>query len=146
MPKYKKETAKRRAKKLTKTFIKNDCNQTKTAEELGITSQAVNQQIHSPIVQKTFQEVMEKAGITDERCADKMDEGFDCDRAIVVDKSIKYVPDNSTRHKYLTTALTIKGHLVPKIGLDDDTIDKIIRLPAKKAVGDPVDGTSAREG
>ena len=92
MPKYKKETAKRRAKKLTKTFIKNDCNQTKTAEELGITSQAVNQQIHSPIVQKTFQEVMEKAGITDERCADKMDEGFDCDRAIVVDKSIKYVP------------------------------------------------------
>ena len=143
MPKREKKTAKVRAKQLVKTCLKHKMNQTDVAEELGVTKQAIQQRLQQPIVIKTFAEVMEKAGITDEKLAEKMDEGLE---SVKVIGYLQQTPDMPTRHKYLTTALTIKGHLVPKIGLDDDTIDKIIRLPAKKAVGDPVDGTSAREG
>ena len=167
MPKREKKTAKVRAKQLVKTCLKHKMNQTDVAEELGVTKQAIQQRLQQPIVKKTFAEIMEKAGITDEKLAEKMDEGLESVKVIgylhqykqdkdgntskakpeeAVSNEFIDTPDMPTRHKYLTTALTIKGHLVPKIGLDDDTIDKIIRLPAKKAVGDPVDGTSAREG
>ena len=136
MPRLKKSTAKRRATKLTKTYIKNDCNQTKTAEELGITSQAVCQKLQQPIVKKTFAEIMEKAGITDEKLAEKMDEGLESVKVIgylhqykqdkdgntskakpeeAVSNEFIDTPDMPTRHKYLTTALTILGHLKEKI-------------------------------
>ena len=166
MPKLRKSTAKRRAKKLTKTYIKNGCNQTKTAEELGITSQAVCQKLQQPIVKQTFIEIMEKAGISDDKLAEKLNDGLESTKIIgylhqykqdkkgniskaspeeTVSNEFIDTPDMQTRHKYLTTALTIKGHLVPKIGLDDDTLNKIIRLPNKKPVGAPVDDCDTRE-
>jgi len=136
MPRLKKSTKKRRATKLIKAYQKNGCNQHRTAEALGISQPAVHQKLHTPIVQQTFQEVMEKAGITNEKLAQKLDEGLDAVKVIgylhqykqdkdgnlskaspeeTVSNEFIDTPDMPTRHKYLTTALTILGHLKEKI-------------------------------
>ena len=136
MPRLKKSTAKRRATKLIKTYQENDCNQHKTAKAFGVTQPTINERLQQPIVKKTFAEIMEKAGITDEKLAKKMDEGLESVKVIgylhqykqdkdgntskakpeeAVSNEFIDTPDMPTRHKYLTTALTILGHLKEKI-------------------------------
>lgn len=66
MPKYKPETAKLKAKYLTKSYIQSGFNQTRMAKKEGVTSQAINQRFsHNPEVPKTIIELLDKAGATD---------------------------------------------------------------------------------
>lgn len=58
MPKYTPEVAKAKAEKLTKDYIKNDLNQSRLARAKGISRQAINKKIKSPIVQDMLQKFM----------------------------------------------------------------------------------------
>lgn len=49
-----------------------------------------------------FNEIMEKHGITDDKLAEKLDEGLGATN--------KGDPDYSVRHKYVETSLRLKGH------------------------------------
>lgn len=63
---------------------------------------------------KAFQQYMQKAGVTDERLVSVIKEGLEANKVIVMgkDSSESFVdiqPDHPTRHKFLETALKIKG-------------------------------------
>lgn len=78
--------------------------------------------------------IMESQGLTDERLFSKLDEGLESNRVISANivltksddptvedqkahsmtKDFIDVPDMPTRHKYLETALKMKGHLQPQ--------------------------------
>lgn len=49
-----------------------------------------------------FLKVLEKAGVTDEKLAERLNEGLDA--------TFKGSPDYNVRHKYLETGLRVKGH------------------------------------
>lgn len=51
---------------------------------------------------KSFKEILEKAGITDNKLAKRLNEGLGA--------TIKGDPDYNVRHKYVETSLRLKGH------------------------------------
>jgi len=51
MPRYTKETAEAKAAILIKPYIRNGLDQSKTARELGVTSEAINQRLKRKPVQ-----------------------------------------------------------------------------------------------
>jgi len=123
MPRYRPETEKLKAKILTKAYIKSGFNQSRLAEKEGVTSQAINQRFsHNRAIKKTFAEMMSKAGITDTYLRKKMKEGLEANRVVgylnnkvdgvqkVSDEFVE-TPDMHCRHKYLVTALEVKGHI-----------------------------------
>lgn len=69
-----------------------------------------------------FQELLEKEGISDEKLAGILNDGLESNNYIKTERvegigkgrlkteEIKEVPDNITRHRYLETALKLKGH------------------------------------
>ena len=64
---------------------------------------------------KTFQEILEKTGISDERLSEVLNEGLGATKTIVMGKDsnesfVDIQPDHPTRHKFLETALRLKGH------------------------------------
>lgn len=87
----------------------------------------------------TIQELMDKKGLTDDRLLDVLDEGLRATKVISCNviapngegmadahgttKDFIDVEDYATRHKYLTTGLQIKGHLIER---RDDTIRGVI--------------------
>jgi hypothetical protein len=63
-----------------------------------------------------FTEVMEKVGISDKKLAQKLNEGLDATKTIVMgtkseESFVDVQPDFLTRHRYLETTLKIKGHM-----------------------------------
>lgn len=65
---------------------------------------------------KTFLKTLEKLGITDEKLAKVLDEGLEATRAVVMgtksDESfVDVAPDFAVRHKYLETAIKLKGYV-----------------------------------
>lgn len=63
---------------------------------------------------KAFIEYMEKAGVTDEKLTTVIKEGLDARKAVVMGKDsqesfVDVQPDYAVRHKYLETALRVKG-------------------------------------
>lgn len=57
---------------------------------------------------------MEKAGVTDEKLTTVIKEGLDARKAVVMGKDsqesfVDVQPDYAVRHKYLETALRVKG-------------------------------------
>lgn len=72
-----------------------------------------------------FDELMEKAGITDRKLIKKLDEGLEANRVISAINTNKQatgattdfidVPDFTVRHKYLETALKLKKRLIDKV-------------------------------
>lgn len=58
-----------------------------------------------------IRQTLEVMGVTDDVLVDKMRQGMEAERAIVCDKTIHHEPDYHTRHKYVETALKLKGHL-----------------------------------
>lgn len=63
---------------------------------------------------KAFIEYMEKAGVTDEKLTTVIREGLDASKAVVMGKEsqesfVDVQPDYAIRHKYLETALRVKG-------------------------------------
>lgn len=72
-----------------------------------------------PAVQSAFRELLEKAGITDEKLAKRLNEGLDAKetkffqhQGLVISK--RTVVDHGARKNYLDTVLKLKGHLVEK--------------------------------
>ena len=64
---------------------------------------------------KTFIQILEKAGITEERLSRVLDEGLDATKPIVMGKEssesfVDVIPDHPTRHKFLETSLRLHGH------------------------------------
>ncbi len=64
---------------------------------------------------KGFRELMEQMGISDEKLAQRLNEGLDATKAVVMgtksnDSFVDIQPDYLTRHKYIETSLKIKGY------------------------------------
>lgn len=60
-----------------------------------------------------FMALMDSIGISDEKLAQKLDEGLEATRAVVMgskeDSFVDIQPDFQVRHKYLETGLRLKG-------------------------------------
>jgi hypothetical protein len=69
-----------------------------------------------PKVQREVERIMDQQDLTDEKIVKKLNEGLDAkvvtDYKGIIEKS--NVPDLKTRHKYLDTAVKIKGLEAPK--------------------------------
>ena len=107
MPRYTPQVAKLKARRLIKLHNDNGFNQSRVAEIEGVTPSAINHRLSKLPVKKTMSELLDKAGVTDDRLSKKIDEGLE---AIKIDSFTK-VPDHNARHKYITTALEVKGHV-----------------------------------
>lgn len=77
-----------KAKRLVKTLIKNNLSQADTAREIGVTQQAVYDQIkNNPLVRSALENyltVLEKAGATDKKSARVISEAMDAERTVSV--------------------------------------------------------------
>jgi len=96
-------------------------------------SQLASETLAKPKVQSALLAAMEKAGITDDRIAQVMDEGLKANRVVsarVTNKDAEVdtddfieVPDHAVRHKFLETAIDVKGAKAAKqvqlSGFDD---------------------------
>ncbi len=103
MPKLKKSTAKRRARKLVKDCEKLDFNESALARKEGVSQQAIHQRMQRTYVQETMTEIMEKQGLTDKALVVVLKSGLGAKKGKKIDYFI--------RHKYLGTALDLKGHI-----------------------------------
>jgi hypothetical protein len=96
-----------------------------------------------PIVKRTFNAILVKAGITKELLATKLMEGLDANSMQGQGKYSEILPDYNARHKYLTTAIELKG-LKPKEEMAhtyDPLTTKLLEMnidQLKKLVGGPV--------
>ena len=91
-------------------------------QSVGYTENS-SKQPSSIIKTKTFQQLMDKAGITTEVLSNKLYEGLNATK--IAGKSDIEHPDYATRHRYLETALRLKGlqegivqHIAPTFPLD----------------------------
>ncbi len=76
------------------------------------TAIAAAQNIENPSVKMEIKELMEKKGLTDDHLLDVLSEGLNtASRIQGTDNDFVEVPDYQTRHKYLETALKLKGKL-----------------------------------
>lgn len=124
MPKYRPATEKARAKSFAKVCIKHKLNQTRVAEELGITHQAVSARLSRLPVQHTLDEFLnsEELGETLEQvAADALKAERSIGAAILVSKDGTVIkaddeggitmPDHAARHKFWHDLLVIRGKL-----------------------------------
>ena len=61
----------------------------------------------------SFIELLDKSGLTDNLLQNKLKEGLDATRLVIYGQEVLEPPDHANRHKYLETALKVKGHLNP---------------------------------
>ena len=115
----------------------------KLVENGGNITKALKQADYSPNTIKTpskvtkskgFRELMEKMGISDEKLAKRLDEGLDATKAVVMgvkseDSFVDIQPDFAIRHKYIETALKLKGHVenTPFAGINVNFINNVPR-------------------
>lgn len=81
-----------------------------------------------------FIELLEKAGVTDDKLAKVLDEGLTASRAVVMGKDsgdsfVDIQPDHAVRHKYLETGLRLKGYGGNK---DDRGVNNFIQVINEK--------------
>lgn len=67
---------------------------------------------------KTFLDELEKAGVTDAKIAETISEGMNATKTIVMggesnESFVDIQPDHQTRHKFVETAIKVKGHVRP---------------------------------
>lgn len=86
----------------------------KTMFELGYTKNTSNQPIK--IIQgRGFQALMEKAGITDELLNNVLKDGLQAEKCVYsFGKIVNIEKDHYARHRFLDTALKVKGVLRPQ--------------------------------
>jgi hypothetical protein len=91
---------------------------------VGSTKQALIKAGYSPhtaktpsriIKSKSFKELLEQSGVTDEKLTKVLNEGLEATRAVVMgvkseESFVDIQPDYAIRHKYLETGLKLKGH------------------------------------
>lgn len=98
--------------------LENGGNVSKAMKESGY-SDAMAKNPQKLTQSQAFQHYMEQSGVTDKKLADVLKDGLEANKTIVMGKEssesfVDIQPDHPTRHKYLETALKIKG-----IGKDD---------------------------
>jgi hypothetical protein len=81
---------------------------------------------------KAFTQYMEEAGLTDEKLVTVLSDGLGASKAVVMGKEssesfVDVQPDYPTRHKYLETALRVKG-----IGGKETTSQNFIQVINEK--------------
>ena len=59
----------------------------------------------------SFIQLLEESGITDQKLSNKLDEGLEATKLVIYGSEVIEPPDHNSRHKYLETALKLKGHL-----------------------------------
>jgi hypothetical protein len=64
-----------------------------------------------------FMELLDEAGVTDNKLANKLAEGLEATKSVVMGggEFIDVQPDFATRHKYLETLLKVKGHMTAHV-------------------------------
>lgn len=88
-------------------LVENGGNVSKAMRDAGY-SEATANTPQKLTESKGFQELMTTA-ITDEKLIKVIDEGLTASKTIVFDESSIEVADHQTRHKFLETALKVKG-------------------------------------
>ena len=119
MPKLSDATATVRAEKFVRDLKSVGGNQSELARRQGRTPQAVSNQARQPYMKSVMDQLLDKAGVTNKFIADKIKEGCEAKKLVYVEngdsedgeKVREYDDDFSTRHKYIETALKVKGHL-----------------------------------
>lgn len=102
-----------KAQRAIQNIVENGGNVSKAMVDAGYSPQTAK--TPSKLTQsKSFVEFMENAGITDQKLADTLNDGLNANQVIVMGKNsgesfVDIQPDHVTRHKYLTTALKVKG-------------------------------------
>jgi len=108
-----------RQKKALQNVVENGGNVSKAMIAAGY-SPATAKTPQKLTQSQAFQEYMVKAGVTDEKLTEVLRDGLSANKVIVMGKEssesfVDIQPDHPTRHKFLETALKIKG-----IGRDAD--------------------------
>lgn len=102
-----------------------------------------SRQESKPIIKRTFNSILVKAGITKDLLANKLLEGLDAKSLQGQGKYSEVMPDYNARHKYLTTAIELKG-LKPKEEVShsfDPMTTKFLEMDIgqlKRLVGTPI--------
>lgn len=74
------------------------------------TAKTAVQSIEKPYVKEAIERALDKAGITEERIAQKINEGLEAKRTVGFgDDNVIEAPDYQVQHKYLETAIKLKG-------------------------------------
>jgi len=99
-------------KKAFSKVLENGGNVSKAMKESGY-SAAMAKNPQKLTQSLAFQKFMEEAGVTNEKLAAVLNEGLNASKTIVMGKEedsfVDIQPDHPTRHKFLETALKIKG-------------------------------------
>ena len=129
MPRYRPETARAKAKQLTKIYLQNHQDGARTAKVMGTTRQNVCQRLQKAPVQKTLQDIIDRnlkrAGITQIKVYKRLDQELDATRVISAvispdgrDRDANGqtcdfidVPDWNARDKAIDKSLTLMGHI-----------------------------------
>ena len=130
MPKYRPETAKAKAKGLTKAYVKAGFNQSEVARRQGLHRSTINKKLKKAPVQRAIAETFERAGVTDEKLAQRVAEGIDAKETKFFQhngrvKETCQVIDYEKRHKYITTALEVKKHIRAEEGSGEHITIKV---------------------
>lgn len=67
-----------------------------------------HENLNKPKIVKTMAQLLDEAGVTDEKIAEKIKEGFEAVSHVVRGDKIARVPDYNARHRYVRTALEVK--------------------------------------
>ncbi len=107
MPKYTEKTARNRAISLVKPLIRNGFNESKTARELGITPQAVNERLRHKPVRDVLQEFLASDELKEE-LKKVAAEGLKAEQYDMIGKPH---PAHSVRHRFWRDLLISTGNL-----------------------------------
>lgn len=101
--------------KLAQVVVDTGANLTQAARRVGLTPQAVQKRFHNPEFQSVMTKALEKAGISDTILAKKIKEGMSATKPVQVGSgeyaTYETIDDHPTRHKFIVTALQVKGHI-----------------------------------
>ena len=98
-----------RQRKALAKVLENGGNVSKAMKESGY-SDAMAKNPHKLTQSLAFQHYMQEAGVTDESLVSVLKGGLNANKVTTAgDSSVDVQPDHPTRHKFLETALKIKG-------------------------------------
>jgi len=87
------------------------------------TAIAAKQNIEKPRVKEELYDLMDKKGLTNDKLLDVTSEGLEAQKIHGTGDNFVEIADYAVRHKYLETALRLKGH---------GTHDKIVNVDARQ--------------
>jgi len=98
-------------KEFARMALEDHDNKSRLAKRLGVTRKTVYERLKRPGVRKHIALLLEKCGMTDEYLCTKIREGLTADYPFREDGEVTREKDFEARHKYLRTALELKGHV-----------------------------------